>query len=255
MNAAFYDAVRESVFGGSMSQPQVEGIEIIQEAWEKAGDGDPYKFAYILATAFHETARTMQPVRETLAKTDAKAKEILTKAWRAGKLPWVKKDYWSSGWFGRGYVQLTHRENYEKAGKELGIDLVKDPSKAMIPEVAALILVRGCMEGWFTQRKLSHYITRSDADYIGARRVVNGTDRAGDIAEYATDLYRAIAKAKEAPKPAPKPVAPPIPETPVSEARKPSAGWIILIATAVAAGVTAAWEWIVQTTGLISPWW
>jgi len=255
MNAAFYEAVRESVFGGSMSQPQVEGIEIIQEAWEKAGDGDPYKFAYILATAFHETARTMQPVRETLAKTDAKAKEILTKAWRSGKLPWVKKDYWSSGWFGRGYVQLTHRENYEKAGKELGIDLVKDPSKAMIPEVAALILVRGCMEGWFTQRKLSHYITRSDADYIGARRVVNGTDRAAKIAEYATDFYRAIAKAKEAPKPTPKPVAPSIPETPVSEPRKPSAGWIILIATAGAAGVTAAWEWIVQTTGLISPWW
>ncbi len=63
-------------------------------------------------------------------------------------------------------------------------------------------------------------------------------------------------KPAEAPKPTPKPVAPSIPETPANEARKPSAGWIILIATAGAAGVTAAWEWIVQTTtGLISPWW
>lgn len=249
MNAAFFDAVRETVFGGSIAQSQVDGIEIIQEAWEKHGDGDDFKLAYLLGTAFHETARTMQPVRETLAKTDAKAKEILTKSWKAGKLPWVKKDYWSGGFFGRGYVQLTHRENYQKAGDKLGLDLVSDPSKAMIPEVAALILVRGCMEGWFTGRKLSHYITKTDADYIGARKVVNGTDKAALIAGYATSFYRAIEASRK---------AKPVPSVPVpadTPAKSNSAGWIVLIATAGAAAITAAWDWIVAVTGYVSPWW
>ena len=150
----FYTNIRP-MFGGSLSQAQVDGFGIIFEAWRKVGSGNDRDLAYILATAYHETARTMQPVRETLATTDAKAKERLTKAWKSGKLPWVKSDYWSGGWFGRGFVQLTHRANYVKAGEKLGIDLVADPSKAMIPEVSALILVRGMLEGWFTGLKLA----------------------------------------------------------------------------------------------------
>lgn len=195
MNAAFFEAVRP-MFGGSLTQSQVDGFNIIFEAWDKVGNGNIRHLAYILATAYHETARTMQPVRETLAKTDAKAKEILTKAWRAGKLPWVKSDYWSSGWFGRGFVQLTWRDNYVKAGEKLGIDLVSDPSKAMIPEVSALILVRGMQEGWFTGRKLSEA-----GDFLEARRIVNGTDKAGQIATYANSFLSALEAAKAAAKP------------------------------------------------------
>src|SRR5688500_1725555 len=77
--------------------------------------------AYVLGTAKHETAGTMKPVRETLAKSDAGAMAALTKAWKSGRLSWVKKDYWSSGFFGRGYVQLTHEANYRFAGEQLGI--------------------------------------------------------------------------------------------------------------------------------------
>lgn len=239
MDAAFFDAVRESVFGGSISQPQVDGINTIAEAWKKYGDGDNRKLAYLLGTTFHETARTMQPVRETLAKTDAKAKELLTKAWKSGSLK-VSKDYWSGGWMGRGYVQLTHKENYERAGKELGVDLVGNPSLAMDPKIAAAILIKGSMEGWFTTRKLGTYINQGGADYINARRVVNGTDRAEKIAEYATAFYRALASAKEAPKPAPAPTAAAKPETPAS---KPPAsgngliGWLVALAVAALSAV------------------
>ncbi len=141
--------------------------------------------AYVLATAHHETAGTMKPVRETLASTDAKAKEMLTKAWRAGKMKWVTRDYWSGGFFGRGYVQLTHEENYRKAGQKLGVDLVGNPSKAMEPAIAVEILVQGMRDGWFTGKKLADYITLSRSDYAGARRIVNGTDRADLIAGYA----------------------------------------------------------------------
>ncbi len=141
--------------------------------------------AYVLATAHHETAGTMKPVRETLANSDAKAKELLTKAWKAGKMKWVTRDYWSGGFFGRGYVQLTHEENYRKAGQKLGIDLVGNPSKALEPAIAAEILVLGMRDGWFTGKKLSDYITLTRSDYTWARRIVNGTDRADLIAGYA----------------------------------------------------------------------
>jgi hypothetical protein len=217
MNAAFYAGARQ-LFGGELTQGQVNGFEVIGEAWDKAGDGNPRHLAYIFATALHETAKTMQPVRETLAKTDAKAKEILTKSWKAGKLPWVKSDYWSGGFFGRGYVQLTHKANYQKAGEKLGLDLVSDPSKAMIPEVAALILVRGMLEGWFTGKKLSDF----KSDFVSARAVVNGSDRATLIAAYAYHFLEALqaAAAPSAPSPAPIP-----PEAPVAP---PAKRWSLL---------------------------
>lgn len=41
---------------------------------------------------------------------------------------------------GRGFVQLTGRHNYEKYGKKIGIDLLKNPEKANEPGVAAQLL-------------------------------------------------------------------------------------------------------------------
>lgn len=191
-HAAFYDTLRaKRTFGASISSPQVQGCEIIL----KASAGLPIEHrAYLLATALHETARTMQPVRETLASTDAQAVARLDAAWRKGQLKWVKSPYWrfdarGKAWFGRGYVQLTHKDNYARAGKALGVDLVDNPSLAMLPEIAAQILVRGCVEGWFTGKKLSDYLP---GDYLNARRVVNGTDRAADIARIARDFEAAL---------------------------------------------------------------
>jgi hypothetical protein len=231
MNAEFFEAVRP-LFGGSLSQAQVDGFKIIFEAWRKVGSGNERDLAYILSTAYHETARTMQPVRETLATTDAKAKERLTKAWKSGKLPWVKSDYWSSGWFGRGYVQLTHRANYVKASEKLGVDLVSDPSKAMIPEVSALILVRGMQEGWFTGMKLA-----DAADFREARRVVNGTDRASQIAMYADAFLSALDAMDDAP------------TITVIEPKPSGAGWLVLAALAIAGVVVGAYNWIMSLFG------
>jgi hypothetical protein len=148
--------------------------------------------AYILATAKWETAHTMKPVRETLADNDAQAVGRLDHAWKKGQLPWVSTPYWRTGWFGRGYVQLTHRGNYVKAGDKLGVDLVADPSAALRPEVAAPVLVKGMMEGWFTGRALTKYINADRADLHEARRVVNGTDRAKEIAAIAVEYDEAL---------------------------------------------------------------
>jgi predicted chitinase len=91
---------------------------------------------------------------------------------------------------GRGYVQITGRANYAKAGVALGLDLVRNPDLALQPTVAAQILVRGCSEGWFTGKKLADYLP---GDYVEARRVVNGKDRADLIAGYARNYEAALA--------------------------------------------------------------
>lgn len=148
--------------------------------------------AYVLATAYHETAHTMEPVRETLAQTDSAAIARLDRAWERGQLPWVKSAYWRDGFFGRGYVQLTHRFNYERAGRELGVDMVADPSIALGADISAEVTVRGMLEGWFTGKKLAGYITLKASDYVGARRIVNGTDRARAIAEHAREYEAAL---------------------------------------------------------------
>lgn len=44
-------------------------------------------------------------------------------------------------YFGRGFVQLTGKNNYAKYGKDLGIDLVNNPDLALDPAAAARILV------------------------------------------------------------------------------------------------------------------
>lgn len=191
---AFYAGIRP-LFGGEMKQAQVDGCERIMAACDRL----PITWAaYMLATALHETASTMQPVRETLARTDAEAVNRLERAWKAGRLKWVKTPYWrfdDSGktWLGRGYVQLTHRDNYTKASQLVGVDLLADPSRAMHPEIAAKILVEGSVRGMFTGKRLADYLP---GDYTGARRIINGTDRAAMIAGYARRFEDALASAR-----------------------------------------------------------
>jgi len=132
--------------------------------------------AYILATALWETNRTMQPVIEAY---------WLSEAWRAKNLRYYP-------WHGRGFVQLTWQRNYLRAGKALDVDLIGNPDGALNPDIAARILVTGCVEGWFTGKKLSDYITVLRSDFTGARRIVNGTDKAAEIAAIARDYDMAL---------------------------------------------------------------
>lgn len=142
------------------------------------------QLAYILATAYHESAHTMRPVRETLATNDKQAIARLDSAFAKGQLKWVKTPYWRDGWFGRGYVQITHKANYDKFG------ITK--SEALDTDIAIRVLLDGMIKGMFTGKKLSDYITLSKSDFVGARRIVNGTDRAKDIAALAKQYDAAL---------------------------------------------------------------
>jgi hypothetical protein len=87
---------------------------------------------------------------------------------------------------GRGYVQITGRENYTHIGSLVGVDLVSNPDLALQPPIAYQIAANGMKNGWFTGRRLSQFITTGAApDYVNARRIINGLDHAADIAAIA----------------------------------------------------------------------
>lgn len=155
--------------------------------------------AYVIATAYWETARSMKPIKETVMPhhkdrnpSDATVIARLDRAFAAGLLGQVRNPYWRDGWFGRGFVQLTHKANYERAGRELGVALVANPDLAMRPDISAKILVRGMMQGWFTGLRLDQYVNSTMTDYVNARRVVNGLDRTEEIAGYARQYERVL---------------------------------------------------------------
>ena len=94
-------------------------------------------------------------------------------------------------YFGRGFVQLTWRDNYDKFTKllrsEVGItaDLVRNPDLALNPTNAAFIAAYGMKFGTFTTRRLDHYFGNGKADFVGARAIINGSDKAQTIASLA----------------------------------------------------------------------
>ncbi|MEM7303349.1 MAG: hypothetical protein AAF468_19895 [Pseudomonadota bacterium] len=137
------------------------------------------QLAYILATAFWETGRTMRPVKE------AHYLGPRAEAWRRKNLR-----YWP--WYGRGLVQLTWERNYIRAGKKLGRDFTINKDDVMEDDATVKILLIGSMEGWFTGKKIGDYITLQKSDFVNARRVINGRDKAHAIAEIARDYDRAL---------------------------------------------------------------
>jgi putative chitinase len=231
--AKFFATLRAKgfdLFGTSLSQGQVDGINGLLDAFDTHGDGKRDTLAYGLATAYHETDKTMQPVREGKAKTDAGARRAVNNlAAKRGPKSAVARYARPTGryghvYYGRGHVQLTWLDNYEKASAVAGVDLVQFPDKMLVPEISARVLWAGLLGGWWGPEGLRFYLDRGD--FVGARRTVNGTDKAELIAGYARKFDTALQGAgwfdrpapQKAPPSAPKPVAAP---TPAPKAQSP----------------------------------
>lgn len=203
------DTVNKSLFNGRITAAQRSGIDRITRAWEKYGFGLDTGLSYVLATSYWETAHRMQPVRETLAKTDAGAIKALDKAFAAGKMQYVKKPYWKTGFFGRGDVQLTHEDNYsgkirDAVLKTFGVDIHSNPSKALDPDVSAFIMIEGMTRGMtlksdFTSSSLEQFINERQTDYSQARKTVNPADAKSyqQIADVAIEFERGIRAARK----------------------------------------------------------
>jgi len=177
----FFPRARSTVFRGYMTQPQVDGLNALLDAWDASGLTDSRYLAYMLATAYHETAATMQPVPEI-----GKGR---------GRAYGVKVD--GKVYYGRGYVQLTWRSNYAAMSPIVGADLVSDPDLALKPDIAAKVMFYGMEHGTFTGKKLADYFNVHITDFLNARRIINGMDRAAQIAVYAREFYAAIGESSK----------------------------------------------------------
>ena len=98
---------------------------------------------------------------------------------------------------GRGYIQLTvwndlqnnggvYNEVSQKLG--MGCELVANPEKALLPEVAYKIASQGMKDGWFRKNEtLSKYIHENTCDYKNARNIINSLLKdASEVAGYAS---------------------------------------------------------------------
>ncbi len=179
----FFGAVRAGVFGGRLTQGQVDGINAILDGWESREEFTDLRWlAYMLATTKHETADTMQPIEEY--------------GRGAGHSYGVPDPSTGQTYYGRGYVQLTWKANYQKMADITRADLVNHPELALDPIIAAIIMFEGMERGLFTGVGLPHYFNATACDWVNARRIINGLDRAEHIADIARAFWVSLDGAK-----------------------------------------------------------
>jgi putative chitinase len=197
----FFAKVRDSLFGGSLAQSQVDGLNSLLDYFEvfflEAGRDDLRWLAYMLATSHHETGQTHQPIEE----------------WGKGEGHdyGVEDPETGQTYYGRGYVQLTWRDNYCRATQNLklagGDDLEWHAARALDPVIAAQVMGDGMMAGWFTGKSLPQYFNETTDDPVGARLIINPDDKGELIAGYYADFLEALeAATAELTPPSPKPI-------------------------------------------------
>lgn len=175
-------------FNARLSPRQCASIEFLFHEMEKQEVTDNRQRAYILATVLHEC--NFLSIRERRARPTTPEQ---TQIWK-----WQNR-YWPSGFYGRGFSQLTWRFNYEKFSKVVGADLVANPDLALQPGIGATILVFGMKHGSFTagrkilesSNRLSKYfpINSDVAQWANARKIVNGAFMAERVAEHAKKIF------------------------------------------------------------------
>ncbi|TXL75392.1 hypothetical protein FHP25_14215 [Vineibacter terrae] len=145
-----------------------ETRDAIMTECERQGVTLDTQVAYLLATCEHECG--FRPIREgQFGGRPAQGSERFRRGLR----------YYP--YYGRGYVQLTHKGNYQTYATRLGIELVGDPDLALEPNVALYVLVHGVTNGSFGAA-MTRFVNARQTDFVNARRSVNGLDRAEHIA-------------------------------------------------------------------------
>lgn len=171
----FFDGIRQQPFEGKLTAGQVSGTSAILDEWERRKLTDLRDLAYMLATTKWETAHTMQPITEGGSQSYLRGKK-----------------YWP--WIGRGYVQLTWERNYIAMTKLLNqagfdVSLTDNPELALDKKIAAFVMFEGMTRGTFTGKKLSDYFNDTKTDWLNARRIINGVDKASEIAAIGKMFY------------------------------------------------------------------
>lgn len=192
-----FDILKQGL--GKLTQSQVDEINFIVSEFDKDKSISYPQAAYMLATAWHETAARMLPIEEygqgknrTYGTWYRNSKDQLYSFKDGSKTTAYLSDDYPHLYYGRGYVQLTWYFNYENASKKIGVDFLNNPDLVMNKNHAVKIMIQGMRDGWFTGKKLSDYINQSQKDYVGARRIINGTDKDKLISGYAETFEKAL---------------------------------------------------------------
>lgn len=197
MTEAGFKHIREKL--GRLTQKQVDGINRYVRAMDEDKGITYAQAAYILATVWHEGAGTMEPIEEF-----GKGKGRPYGTWyknSKGELYSFKNGKRDSVYlyseyphlyYGRGDTQNTWYDNYEKLSKVFNVDFLRQPELLLTEEWSTKVTIYSMKNGLYTGKRLDDYIYQSKKDYINARRIVNGTDRAKLIAEYAADFEYAL---------------------------------------------------------------
>jgi len=191
----FFDGVRQQPFPGKLNKGQVAGLSAILDEWERRSLTDLRWLAYMLGTTKWETDHEMQPIKEKGGATYFTRMYDVT-----GSRPVLAKRNGNTApgdgpkYCGRGFVQLTWKNNYSSMTKLLksagiDVDLITNPELAMRLDVASFILFEGMIRGSFTGKKLSNYFNASTTDWLNARRIINGVDKKAEIAAISKQFY------------------------------------------------------------------
>lgn len=183
----FFDGYRDRF--GPLTTDLVAAIEYLLGQIEgdnrfPGTENDRRQLAYCLATFKWETAHTMSPIDERGGTAYFNSR--YGPSTKAGKTVGNTKAGDGALFHGRGYVQLTGRTNYGKAKALTQVDLLTEPDRAKDPALAYQIAIQGMKDGWFTTRKLGQFIKDGQSpDYENARTIINGHDKASNIADIA----------------------------------------------------------------------
>lgn len=186
MKNHFVDTVIDELFYGTLPNWQKDPMDYIIEEGHRRNMSTE-EVSYVLATAYHETNRFKAKEEYGQGRGRDYGTPILT----------IRGKY--EKYHGRGWVQLTWLQNYAKMSVAASlafnknIDLVNEPEQILTDKALnAFICFEGMIQGTFTGRKLSDYVNSTKCDFIGARKVINGTDKAALIAGYAEKFKEAL---------------------------------------------------------------
>lgn len=192
----FFKSYKEKF--GKLTQRKVDAIDTFVDLTNKnISQLTMNQWAYAYATTYHETGATFEPIKEWGSDNYLKKYDTGKLAKELGNTPEPDGDGIRNA--GKGYVQITGGTNYKKQSKNASeyfgekLDFIKNPELLLLPKYAFFNLWYGMKYGIYTGRKIGDYVNAKIKNYKHARRVINGNDKATEIAGYA-DSFESILK-------------------------------------------------------------
>jgi hypothetical protein len=188
IRASFFEAYTTKF--GSLNSEQIQGLNSLLSSMEYDNELPHLNsMAYLLATVKYETQDAYRPLIAQGSIEDFNNYDPILATTPMQREIAKRNGNTSQGdgyeYRGRGFIQISWKNNYKKLGYTLGYDLINYPDQLLDPLIAYKVMSYGMRKGIFTGKKLSDYLNEYHADYRNARRVINGIHQAELIKNYA----------------------------------------------------------------------